>query len=352
MFQSLRILIQALVALALAGGTALAQPIADGTILERGPCPLDADPQAFAQAVQDYFQADILKAGLDRELASRPLSTVFTQAEHQRLIAAANQGRCERVAYASGGLRVIGFVLRPAAAGPHPVLIWLRGGNREFGKIEPVTLLNLAWLADAGFVVVATQYRGVDGGQGADEFGGADVEDVHALLPLARTLPQADTERLYLLGGSRGAMQGALAMRQGLPVRAAAFRGGLYDLKSALVSRPALETGWKEMMLDHAANRDQALERRSAVAWAGSLGAPVLLLHGRQDWRAPVDDALAFDVALGKAGATHRLVIYEGDEHQLAFHRPEWLAEAVAWFRAHGAFEPGDPGPSLSAGPR
>ena len=352
MFQSLRVLIQAAVALAVTASVAVAQPVADGTILERGPCPLDADSHAFARAVQDYFQADILTAGLDRELAARPLSTVFTEAEQQRLVAVANEGRCERVVYTSAGLRVVGFVLRPAAAGPHPVLIWLRGGNREFGKIEPVTLLNLAWLADAGFVVVATQYRGVDGGQGADEFGGADVEDVHALLPLARALPQADADRLYLLGGSRGAMQGALAMRQGLPVRAAAFRGGLYDLKSALVSRPALEAGWKEMMLDHATDRDQALQRRSAIAWVEALGAPILLLHGRQDWRAPVADALAFDAALGKAGVEHRLVIYERDEHQLAFHRPEWLAEAVAWFRAHGAFEPGGPGPSITAGPR
>ena len=65
---------------------------------------------------------------------------------------------------------------------------------------------------------------------------------------------------------------------------------------------------------------------------------PSLLVHGRQDWRALVGDAEAFDVALGEAGVEHRLVVYDQDEHQLAFHRAEWLGEAVGWFRAHGAF--------------
>ncbi len=310
----------------------------NGTILERAPCKVDTDPRTFAEAVKTYYLKDILQAGLDDELAARPLASTFTNAENLRLAAAAHAGRCERVMYRSSGLRVAGYVLRPAAPGPHPVLIWLRGGNRDYGKVEQVTLLNLQWLADAGFVVIAPQYRGADGGEGRDEFGGADVEDVMALLPLARSIPDADVARLYLLGGSRGAMQGAIAMRQGLPVRAAAFRGGLFDLPAVLAARKDLENGWKEMMPDFAADREGALRRRSAVLWAGEMRAPVLLVHGREDWRSPVDGATQFDTQLAKVGADRKLVIYERDEHQLALHRPEWLQEVVDWFRRHGAF--------------
>lgn len=312
----------------------------DGTLLSQAPCQVSAEPAAFTAAVSAYYQNEILQAKLASELAAQPLSTIFTVEENNRLAAAAREGRCQRVLYSSSGLRVAGFVLRPAAPGPHPVLFWLRGGNRDFGKIEAVTLLNLQALADAGFVVVASQYRGADGGDGADEFGGADVDDVLALLPLARALPDADVGRLYLLGGSRGSMQGMLAMRRGLPVRAAAFRGGLYDLTASLAERPQLGSLWKELMPDQKEGMDKALERRSPMLWAGEVRVPILILHGRQDWRAPVDQAQAFGNVLARAGIKHKLVIYERDEHQLALHRRQWLDEVVQWFGAHGAFQP------------
>lgn len=312
--------------------------VADGAILERAPCPTIA-PEAFPQALDAYYRADLLKAGLAGELAAKPLIGIFTAGENQGLAAAAAAGRCERVLYRSSGLRVAGFVLRPAQPGPHPVLIWLRGGNRDYGKIEPVTLLNLLWLADAGFVVVATQYRGADGGEGVDEFGGADVDDVLALVPLARALPDADVARLYLLGGSRGGMQGTIAMRRGLPVRAAAFRGGVFDLKETLAYRPEMAANLAGMIPGGPAGFEAALAQRSAIGWAGELRVPILLLHGRQDWRQRVSGTQAFAAALASAQVGHKLVIYERDEHQLALHRPDWLAEAVAWFRANGAFE-------------
>jgi dipeptidyl aminopeptidase/acylaminoacyl peptidase len=251
--------------------------------------------------------------------------------------AAAASGRCERVIYAVDGLRVVGFVVRPEAAGPHPVILWLRGGNRDFGAIEPLSLLNLLALADRGFVVVATQYRGVDGGEGREEFGGDDVHDVLALVPLARSLPEADVDRLFVLGGSRGAMQGLLAIKAGLPVRAAAFRGGLYDLEAALAHRPGLAKGWGELIPGFADRQAEVLVERSAIRWPDQVRVPVLLLHGNQDWRSQVSSAADFARALEAAGVETRLVTYDQEEHQLVFHRQAWLDEVAAWFRAHGA---------------
>lgn len=57
--------------------------------------------------------------------------------------------------------------------------------------------------------------------------------------------------------------------------------------------------------------------------------------------RAPcveVEEAQAFDVLLAQAGVPRKMVIYERDEHQLALHRAQWLAEVVDWFGRHGAF--------------
>ena len=311
----------------------------DGEILERRPCPVPADRAAF-DAELDGLRADIEKAGLAAELVARPLTTIFVPADHERLGAAARSGRCERVVYRSGALRVVGFVVTPPTAGPHPVVVWLRGGNRDFGRVQTLGLLWMLDLADAGFTVVATQYRGADGGEGHDEFGGADVADVQALVPLARRLPGADVDRLYLVGGSRGAMDGLVAVRRGLPVRAAAFRGGMYDAEAALAARPELGQGWAEMIPDFedAYARQRALEERSAIRWVDELRVPILLGHGRQDWRVLVADAEAFAAALAAAGTAHQLVIYEREEHQLVFHRAAWTARIVDWFRQHGAF--------------
>jgi dipeptidyl aminopeptidase/acylaminoacyl peptidase len=311
---------------------------ADGAILERAACKVDTDPGAFAAAVNAYYLDDIVVAKLGPELAAKPLSKTFTYVENAQLADASRQGRCERIMYSSSGLRVAGYVLRPPSPGPHPVILWLRGGSREFGKIEQVTLLNLNWLANAGFIVIAPQYRGADGGEGADEFGGADVDDVMSLVPLARSLPGADLHRMYLLGGSRGAIQGTLAMRRGLPVRAAAFRGAVFDLRAMLAFRPYFREGWREMMPGFKDDPGAAMDRRSAILWPGELKAPVLMVHGRQDWRSQVEGVQAMDAGLARAGVPHKLVIYERDEHQLALHRTEWLNEVVAWFRQYGAF--------------
>lgn len=328
------------------------EPPADGQILERAPCPVTGDGAAFTAAIETYLTPEMTQAGLEAELAARPIATLFPPSDHARLVDAAGAGRCERVVYRSGDLRVVGFVVRPPGPAPasgHPVIVWLRGGNRELGKVNPFHLAHMLDLADQGFVVVATQYRGVDGGEGHDEFGGRDVADVHALVPLARGLPDADATRLFLLGGSRGAISGLVAMRQGLPVRAAAFRGGVYDLERLIRERPELEPIYVEIVPEWTADRAGALRRRSAIRWVGMLDAPILLLHARQDWRASLDGALAFHLALDQTDLEHALVIYERDEHQLAFHRRAWLAEATSWFRRHGAFGDGPSPPAPAA---
>ena len=43
---------------------------------------------------------------------------------------------CYKIKYLSDGLKVVGFVVKPKKGGlKFPVIIYNRGGNREFGKI-------------------------------------------------------------------------------------------------------------------------------------------------------------------------------------------------------------------------
>jgi dipeptidyl aminopeptidase/acylaminoacyl peptidase len=254
--------------------------------------------------------------------------------EIESLHASAREGRCRKIRYRSDGLAVVGFVLEPPVPGPSPAILVARGGNRDLGTIGPRLLAELNALADQGFVIVATQYRGADGGEGADEFGGADLADLENLVPLARGLPSVDPDNLFLLGYSRGGMMAAMALRRDLPVQAAALFSGVYDLESQ-TARPEMEQNFRDLIPGYEENRTEELRRRSAVFWADEIETPVLILGGTEDQRVPFDaNAGRLAELLAQAGREYKLARYE-DEHTLSHFHLEATREIGNWFRQH-----------------
>jgi dipeptidyl aminopeptidase/acylaminoacyl peptidase len=108
---------------------------------------------------------------------------------------------------------VKGYLAVPKRGDRLPCLIFNRGGNRGFGALtDGYAAMVLGKLATWGYVVAASQYRGNAGGEGREEFGGADLQDVLHLIPLLESLPQADTSRLGMYGWSRGGLMTYLAL--------------------------------------------------------------------------------------------------------------------------------------------
>ena len=104
----------------------------------------------------------------------------------------------QSVTYLSDGLRVKGYLLVPKKGDKLPCVIYNRGGNRKLGQLNDDTAaMVLAPMARWGYVVVASQYRGNAGGEGREEFGGADVDDVLNLIPLLEHTPRADASRIH-----------------------------------------------------------------------------------------------------------------------------------------------------------
>src|SRR5262245_22895848 len=81
-----------------------------------------------------------------------------------------------KLRYGSDGLKVTAYLYRPASPGPGrlPAVIYCRG-SYVAGDEAPALAPIFHRLAAAGFVVVAPQYRGSDGGEGHDDMGGDDV---------------------------------------------------------------------------------------------------------------------------------------------------------------------------------
>ena len=306
----------ALLSLALMPAHAPAQGGAkdDGKIVEQAPFA----PPAFEQ-VPDRFKQLYGRDGIERVSNSPDLELL-------------------KIRYLSDGLKVTGFIYKPrdVAGKKLPAVIWNRGGAGDDTVITAANYLHfyeMHRLASEGFVVLASQYRGYDGGEGKDEVGGADTNDVLNLFPLARALGYVDMERVFMFGFSRGAQMTLQAIRRGAPVRAAAVVGAPTDLALSFRENPGIRDLITSNWAGGAARLEQNIEERSAARWADKLTAPVLIFHGGADPAVSPTHALDLARRMGEAGNLYELVVYARDDHFVTRNTEARLRRAVDWFK-------------------
>ena len=237
--------------------------------------------------------------------------------------------------YLSGGYRIKGFYVKPSGRGPFPCIICNRGGNREFGSIGALAMMNLLCrMASWGYIVVASQYRGGCGSEGKDEFGGADLADVLNLFPLLDRDGFADPSRIGMYGGSRGGMMTYLALTKTDRVRAAVIRCGVSDLTNWAEDRKDMEEVYRDLIPDFDTRGPTSLAERSAVLWAERLcpTTPILIMQGTADWRVSPLSALRMGERLLELGRPFRLVMLEGADHALSECIPERNRQTREWF--------------------
>ena len=246
---------------------------------------------------------------------------------------------CLKIQYLSDGLKVVGFLVKPR--GPegrrYPVIIYNRGGLQDMGKIYAPNILDFYELAASGFVVLASQYRGNDGGEGLEEFGGADVGDVVSLVSLASSLSYADPKNVFFYGLSRGGMMTFLALARGAAVNAAVVVGGIYDLQdlmdTAKQRMPGVANRVAKLIPDYSNRGAAALAERSVMQWPEKVTVPLLMIHGADDEEVPVSQALAFAAKLSHLRKEYELIVYAKEIHEALNNRRDRDARVVAWFR-------------------
>ncbi|NBD95943.1 MAG: prolyl oligopeptidase family serine peptidase [Gammaproteobacteria bacterium] len=246
---------------------------------------------------------------------------------------------CAFFEYEVDGLTIGGFLVVPRGAADLPVILFNRGGTAEYGRMDFAGLfLNVFWLADAGYAVIGTQYRGGMGLPaeigGTDEWGGSDVRDVLALVPIAQALEVADAERLGMFAGSRGAVNMFRASLELEVLKAMVSVSGAYDLAREAQLRPRMERIYREYIPGFEENRELVLAQRSVVEWVDrlDLNVPILLLHGTYDERASAMGALRFARLLQERWHPYRLVMFENDDHFLSDHQKEMREIVTEWF--------------------
>lgn len=240
--------------------------------------------------------------------------------------------------YESDGIKVKGYMAYPKdTTKNYPVIIYNRGGNREFGKLNKYKMtFILARLASWGYVVLASQYRGNDGGEGKEEFGGIEVNDILHLQDVAKNLPFADTTKIGIYGWSRGGMMTYLTLTKTNHFKAAVVGGAVTNLKEMDESRNG-EMGeyvYSQLIPGYTKNKDSVLRIRSAVYFADKLPktTPILLLHGTSDWRVIPKQSLTMALQLQKYNVPYRLIMFEGGDHALTEFKDEVDIQVRLWF--------------------
>lgn len=255
---------------------------------------------------------------------------------------------CRVFVYESDGILVEGIMVRPktaAADAKLPVVIYNRGGNAKGGTLVYGSIQhNLMPLAELGYIVIASQYRGakafptsVSGEIRLDQFGGNDVNDIKNLLPIINGMPEADSERIAMKGFSRGGMMSYLAARDMPQLKALIVEAGVADLEASLAVRQAMENIYTRFIPDYATEKSAQLKARSVLHWLDKLAPqlPILLLHGEKDVRVEVAQSQNLAKALAKKGQPHKLVVYPEADHDLYPNRAEADAETAAWLKQY-----------------
>jgi dipeptidyl aminopeptidase/acylaminoacyl peptidase len=300
---------------------------ADGEVVEQASC---IGPAAtYEAAIVEFVQRANPSARRDAIAARFPEATF-------EMLRRGDRVQCQRLTYLSDGLKVIAYLVRPVRATGErfPAVIYNRGGNRDFGQLALPQLFGWVDLALQGYVVIGSQYRGNDGGEGREEFGGREINDVLALIPLIESLPYADHERIGMYGWSRGGLMTYLALTRTTRIRAAIVGAGVVDSFEEVARRPEMEKNvYSELVPNWTQVREEALLARSPIRWVNKLHktTPILLLHGSADWRVSPTQGLRMASALYEAVHPVRFVFFEGGDHGLTEYREEVDRLVLDW---------------------
>lgn len=237
-----------------------------------------------------------------------------------------------RIIYKAGKLRVVGYIAAPKKGKSLPSLIHLRGGGGDFSMLKPKSLLaHLVRYAQAGYVVIAPQYPGVEGGEGDDEYGGTDdLKSITVLRDILKELSIADHLRIGIKGHSRGGLMAYMILREVKWVKAAVIGGAPTDQIRHAKNR----TGWREHQIKRWGKSRGETIKRSPLRWVDELptNVPMLIMHGLSDWHADPLDSIDMSRALVAQKIPHRLILFEGADHVISEYRGEYVRQTLDWF--------------------
>ena len=220
-------------------------------------------------------------------------------------------------------LSIPAFVYRPAAPGPHPVVVAIHGGPEGQARpgFSPTTQF---YLNNLGVAVIAPNVRGsrgygktyltLDNGRKRED----SVRDIGALLDWIAANPDLDERRVAVSGGSYGGyMVLASLVHFGDRLVAGVDRVGISNFVTFLTNTQPYRQDLRRA--EYGDERDPAmrvfLEAISPLTRADEITTPLLVAQGLNDPRVPASESAQLIAALEAHGVPAWYVLAEDEGH-------------------------------------
>jgi dipeptidyl aminopeptidase/acylaminoacyl peptidase len=260
-----------------------------------------------------------------------------------------NIATLEKFSLARDGFDIESRVWFPADFDPtkkYPLLLDVHGGPHSafYDSFYPIHQVA----AGAGYVVVAPNPRG-SSTYGLNfatavhcDWGIGDYEDVMAAMEQVASREYIDDSRVVIHGSSYGGFMSSWAVGHTDRFNAAVIAAPVTNLES-FYGTSDIGVNFSETQLG-GEKFEEIDEYRfhSPLTYARNVNTPVLLLHGEDDVRVPIEQAEQYFVALKRHGKEVEFVRLPGTSHGIfrAKHpmiRSEYFKRMLAWFERHNS---------------
>ena len=201
------------------------------------------------------------------------------------------------ITYWSEGLRVKGLLARPTFEGNFDAFLYLRGGLQKVGMVRPA---RIAQFALQGFIVFAPYYRGNRGGEGKDEFAGADRFDAVHAVTLLKAL--SSKEKVHVYGFSRGGLMALWTAILRDDIASVVTWAGVSDVVGTYEERLDMRRGLKRIIGGTPSKYPERYASRTPLYEIDKINAPVFIIHGTKDEHVDVSHGYKLLAALETAG--------------------------------------------------
>ncbi len=221
--------------------------------------------------------------------------------------------------YNSGSLRIRGRLFLPKSTTRTAGILYNHGGVSGLSNLAATRCRELA---QAGFAVFASSYRGEDGSDGKVEVAKGEIDDVLAGYNWFRTHPRVDPKRIAQFGTSHGALIGLLGSARDTSFRALVFAYGVADIvawykhleRTKQLSNDQLT---RDTYGNGPTDRPSSFAIRMGLTAVPKISStmPVLIVQGGKDVVVPPEQGKALHAALEQNGKISKLNIYPNSEH-------------------------------------
>jgi len=241
--------------------------------------------------------------------------------------------------------RVHAFIVRPPQAKPgrkYPLVVMIHGGPQGAWHSAFHPRWTALGIVGHGFVAAMLNPTGSTGyGQAfvnavSKDWGGKCYEDIMAFMDHAKGMKGVDAENACAMGGSFGGYMVNWIEGHSDRFKCLISHAGVSELTSKYGSTDELWFPEWDIGGTPWGNPD-AYSRWSPVEYAENFRTPMLVIHGQNDFRVPLEQGLIMFQFLKRLDVEAKLLFFPDEDHFVAkpLNRKLWYGTVVDWLGDH-----------------